>query len=62
MNLEKLYGMALALACSPAIAQDVKFDVFGIQVGATPAIVSEALTGKGFSMYREFSFILTIDR
>ncbi|WP_037424744.1 hypothetical protein [Sinorhizobium sp. CCBAU 05631] len=53
MKHKMLYAAAFALVSCPAVAQDVKFDVFGIQVGATPAVVSQALTDKGFSIYQE---------
>ncbi|WP_085043999.1 hypothetical protein [Ensifer aridi] len=53
MKHKMLYAAALALVSCPAIAQDVKFDVFGIQVGDTPAVVSQALTEKGFSVDQE---------
>lgn len=53
MNLRVLCSAALVLVTSPAVARVATFDVFGIQIGDTPAIVTDALTAKGFAKYRE---------
>lgn len=53
MRVRAFYGVVLALLTGPAFAQNVTFDIFGIQIGDTPAVVTDALTAKGFAKYRE---------
>ncbi|RUU94104.1 MULTISPECIES: hypothetical protein [unclassified Mesorhizobium] len=51
--MRAFYGVVLPLLTGPAFAQDVTFGIFGIQIEDTPAVVTEALTAKGFVKYRE---------